>query len=166
MESMHIDDERIHVLTKYTRNGKTKSKTVTDHNILYAKFDRSYIDEPKPVRKEVFNYRSEKGRELYQQETSIVGRFSSCFKSSENFHRCANKFFKTFKDTLFKCFGKVRVTKRSKPKILGNCQVQEIMNNKKKMLQSLTESKCLLAKNILTNKIEDCDDRLMKLSKD
>ena len=54
LEQMYIDEPRTHVLTKYLK----RSKTVSDHNILYAKFAIIYSARAPKVKREIFNFKN------------------------------------------------------------------------------------------------------------
>ena len=41
-ENMTVDDKRLHVLTKYSTKKGFKTKIISDHNLLHAKFNIKY----------------------------------------------------------------------------------------------------------------------------
>ena len=59
LEEMLIDEDRIHVLTKYAG----KRNIMSDHNILYSRFSIRYVVNPKSIRRELFNLKDKSGQE-------------------------------------------------------------------------------------------------------
>ena len=53
LKEMMIDEERAHVLTRYgTKDGNKYIES--DHNILVGKFNVSFKNQPKTVRRDIF----------------------------------------------------------------------------------------------------------------
>ena len=55
IESLLIDEERKHVLTKYTKNKKGSSKSESDHNMLLTKLKLKWSKKIQKTNLEVFN---------------------------------------------------------------------------------------------------------------
>ena len=53
LEKMLIDEKRMYVLTKYAKRSKSQS----DHNLLYAKFAITYYRIKTKVKRELFNFK-------------------------------------------------------------------------------------------------------------
>ena len=113
--SMLIDEERIFTLTKFVSTRGIIKQTKSDHNILYCNFDLSYRKEPQAMlRKEVFNLKSLECQELFKNETENTSKFTDIFHSEEPFEQKTLKFQRCLKQSIRKCFRKVRVNKKEK----------------------------------------------------
>ena len=66
---MNIDDERIHVLTKYAGKRGKKKRVQSDHNIMHCKFSITFERLQSQVRKEFFNLKCEEGKKAFFEET-------------------------------------------------------------------------------------------------
>ena len=54
LETMEINESRIHVLTIYCKVRKIQS----DHNLLYARFAIAYYKVPLKVKRKIFNFKN------------------------------------------------------------------------------------------------------------
>ena len=142
LEEMMIDDERIHVLTKYSLKKRVKS----DHNVMFAKFKLNYTTKKNIVRKEIFNFKDKEAQKYFNTVTSISSKLQDCFAKDNMIHENVNKYYKTLDDIFHQCFKKIRV--KNKNSETKNEEKQEILNimKEKKDLQILWKtSKCKLA---------------------
>ena len=64
-ESMSIDENRSHVLTKYASTKGVKCKVESDHNILYGVFSIKYDLIHTKVIREVFNFKNQECRKKF-----------------------------------------------------------------------------------------------------
>jgi hypothetical protein len=132
---MKIDEDRIHVLSKYRKvNGQTVV-TESDHNPLICQFNQiwsSHSDEEKQ-RYEVFNFTDPEGVIKFNELTSS-DTLSSCIDSSD-VRRCSKKWLKAFKNILHRSFKKIRVSNKQ----IKNEAVHNLMNAKNKLLNKIKE---------------------------
>ena len=66
VESVHIDEDRIKVLTNitHTKNGLVKKES--DHNCIKTKFNIKWEKKEKPQRLEIFNFKDKEGKNKLQ----------------------------------------------------------------------------------------------------
>ena len=83
LEEMTIDDDRIHVLTKYASSRGLKKKIISDHNILFSRFSILFDTKPKTVRREIFNFKDKENQAAFLEETSTPGSLSSSFSETK-----------------------------------------------------------------------------------
>ena len=112
--SMFIDENQIHVLTKYaSKKGRKKHKT-SDHNILVSKFSIQVEAKPRSVRTEFYQLKNYENQKMFLQETTSTAKLSSSFDKNRSFPHNANVFFKNLKSCIHRNFRKVRITKGGK----------------------------------------------------
>ena len=80
IEYVHIDDKRVHVLTKLwkTRNGK-HSKVESNHNIIQTKINVPWIMKGNELI-EVFNFKSEASQKAFYKATQDTNELEKYFK--------------------------------------------------------------------------------------
>ena len=147
--NMHIDEDRKFVLTHYsTKNGKP-TKTESDHNILYAKFNIKIPKAPITVKREVFNFKDKKCQEKFKDITDETTKLSSCFHNSKNsFTHQTEHFMKQLDKIFHQCFSKIRVTNKSK---VTKDDLQGLIQQKSKILEFLDGAKSDLMINWFEN---------------
>ena len=106
LEEMIIDDQRIHVLTKYLAKGKT----VSDHNILMGTFNLKFNRKLSKPRIEIFNFKDKENQESFLEETCATNNLSASFIKGRSFLHNSNKFLANLKNTFHTCFKKTRIT--------------------------------------------------------
>ena len=90
IEYMHIDEERVHVLTKLTKSkhGKT-TKVESDHNLIETKLNVSWnATEDDPI--EVINFKDKVGQEKFYEATNDTEDLTKIFESNKTL-RCSDK---------------------------------------------------------------------------
>ena len=139
LTSVHVDEDRNHVLHRIIKN-KTGAKVInSDHNILHCKFSVTFTRNPVRIKNEFFNYKSEEGMKNFLTETTTNTDLSDCFLH-EDFKHGASKFFKTLKRKLHKCFKKIRI-KSGTPHNVGNKSVQDKLKKRMELKDCLKNNK-------------------------
>ena len=83
--AMFIDENRIHVLTKYaSKKGRKKHKT-SDHNILVNKFSIQVEAKPRSVRAEFYQLKNCENQKMFFQETRSTAKLSLSFDKNRSF---------------------------------------------------------------------------------
>ena len=103
---MTVDEDRVHVLTKY---GK-KRNILSDHNILYSNFTLKFNRLKPETRREFFNFKNKDDQKTYMEETSNSLKLSSSFSCNRTSTHNANIFFKNLKGSYQNTFKKIRIT--------------------------------------------------------
>ena len=135
-EDMVVDEERVHVLTKY---GK-KRNVLSDHNILYSNFNLTFNRRKTEIRREFFNFKNKDDQQIFLEETTKTLKLSSSFSNHRTFPHNANIFFKNLKGTFQNTFKKIRITSGNKYK-LGEKTLQGLLEQKNKLKVSLLNTK-------------------------
>ena len=115
VQSIKIDDEREHVLTKIAKTKKGVVKVESDHNTIISKFKLSWCKNVKENRKEVFNLKNEDCQKKFKEATQGYNNnkyLSSVFDEEDDLNTLTEKFIKRLEKTISKCFKKVRIPER------------------------------------------------------
>ena len=85
LEYIHVDDKRIHVLTKLwkSKDGKQKNKVESDHNVRETKINIPWVDKGKKVM-EVFNFKSEESLKAFYKATQNTDDLEKIFKTEKS----------------------------------------------------------------------------------
>ena len=90
LKEMFIDDERAHVLTKYTKKGKT----ISDHNILFGRFNMTFNRQMTKLSIEMFDFENRENQKTFLDETKATNNLSSSFRQGRSFLHNSNIFLK------------------------------------------------------------------------
>ena len=115
IESIEIDEEREHVLTKIVKTKKGVKKTESDHNTIFTRLRLAWNKKVKEERIELFNLKNKECQEKFKEATAEVTNnkyLSSAFDENENLNDATKQFIKRLQKTINKCFRKIRVTER------------------------------------------------------
>ena len=159
LDQMMIDENRVHVLTKYS--GKKGKIIVSDHNIMFAKFNLKYNRMKSRIRREYFNLKDQQNQKKFCEETSNSLKLSACFKNTQPFPHNANIFFKHLKGSIQNSFKKIRITSGYKSK-QGEPTLQEILKNKKELKIVAFNAKSERTKKEAEEKIAEIDNDISK----
>ena len=119
LNQVSIDDDRVFTL-KITK----RRQILSDHNLLFSKFNLLYDNLGRKIRREIFPYKNLYSQNKVKEETSIPGSLSESFSKTGIFDANAKGFFKNLKSKIQKCFKKIRI-KTGNNKIQGNEGLQE-----------------------------------------
>ena len=133
-----IDEDKNHVLTRYT---KTKNGTKTkesDHNSIITHIKVKW-DQNKNIQKiEVYNLKDPDGMKKFKEMTSKIGFLSEVFQDeNKNVNTTSKRFIKRLGFCISKCFKKVRINGTYKNKAL------EELLNRRRILRSKKDEKSL-----------------------
>ena len=158
---MIIDEDRIHVLTKYESRKEIKKTILSDHNILYSRFSILFDHKPKKIRKELFNFKDKEGQAAFLKETDSTELLSSSFFSNRSFPHNAKIFFKNLNMCIQKCFTKIRITYGGKNGFkVGECPILDNMKLKTELKIFLKNCSCPIGRNTAEEKLEQIEHYL------
>ena len=81
---MMIDENRVHVLSQY--GSKQNQKTIkSDHNWLFSKFSIIFNRQNRKMRREIFHFKCEEGKNKFLEDTSTTTTLSNCFTNQQHF---------------------------------------------------------------------------------
>ena len=108
IEQIHIDDERVHVLTKNlkTKNGIHYSES--DHHIINTKFKLTWTPSKSKV-VEVFMYKNKDSKEKFKKLTSETKQLSQIVDMKKPLDIVTRKFLKRLKGFIHESFNKVKI---------------------------------------------------------
>ena len=115
VESIVIDDERKHVLTRLTKTKKGVVKVESDHNVIFTNLKLTWDKKVREQRTEIFNLKNIECQKVFKEATTIENNnhyLSSVFDEKDDINNLTEKFMKRLQKTIKKCFKKVRVTER------------------------------------------------------
>ena len=160
LKSLLIDDDRNHVLTKFSLKSGVVSKVKSDHNVIICTFTIKYNIKKKSVRKEVFQFKDQNGKEAFFQETSKQGSFSDIFLSCNEFSHQANIFYKKLRGCMHKCFKKIRIVKGGRKNRNMMTYNQVLMRKKQEYEYILKNCSCSSAKEELQHDLDLIEKKL------
>ena len=145
IKSMHIDDQRIHVLTK---NQKTKSGTnisKSDHNIIETKMNLTWNSTDAEIL-EVYKYKDTESQKTFKDMTTNTKELSNIIELNKPLDVVAKKFVKRLKGFISKSFKKVRIVDRT-DKTLENLYA------KRRLLRTKTDAESVQELQVVENKL-------------
>ena len=137
VESIVIDEERTHVLTRLTKTKRGITKVESDHNSIISKFKLSLDMKADKSRTEVFNLKNKEGQDKFKDATAALNNNNyllSVFDTSEDINTQTKVFLKKLENIIHKCFRKIRI----KEKCDGE---KETLYKKWKSLKNKTDDK-------------------------
>ena len=113
VESIIIDDQRKHVLTKITKTRKGITKTESDHNVIFSRFKLPWNKKMVKQRQELFNLKNEECQKVFRDATTNNNNYlSSVFDEDGDVNSKTEKFMRRLNKVINKCFRKIRVTEK------------------------------------------------------
>ena len=104
--SVHIDDDRTHVLETIMKGKKNKiAKTKSDHNIILTKLQLEWSENYHDV-VEVFNFKSKEAQETFFNKTNTTRDLIKVFESNKSLNIQTKKFVKRLNGFIQQCFKK------------------------------------------------------------
>ena len=83
LTKMTIDEDRIHVLTKYASRKGIKKLVKSDHNILTCHFNLKWKTINNNIRQEMFNLKNRENQQKFFLLTNETDGYTKCFKNSD-----------------------------------------------------------------------------------
>ena len=144
LESMLIDEEGKHALTKIVKSkGATKSKQ-SDHNTIVSKFNICWNKKKKSERLEIYNLKNREGQKKFKELTTEDEELTMIFENVKNIDEATEIFINKVNNHIKSSFNKIRITEKI------NKEVEKLFS-KRKQLRSKTDD---LSKSEL-KKVED-----------
>ena len=109
IESVLIDEEREHVLTRVSKTKNGIEHKESDHNVIETRMTLPWNKTEVPKKEAMFNLKNEKCKKLFKKETSKNNNLSKVFGDEENLDKATDIFMKKLNKLLHKCFQKVTV---------------------------------------------------------
>ena len=132
VRKMKIDENKEFVLTNFSRVKVNGKATDSDHNTQYMDLDLE-IENIKTKRKEIFNFKNEKGKKKFKELTSKTDKFTNCFQTNAPLHIQIENWRELLRSACCESFPKIRIRKRKN--VRTNAEVSRLikLRNEKKL---------------------------------
>ena len=132
-KSMHIDEERKHVLTRIKKTKKGTQIKESDHNVLISEFNCKVM-ETKHEKTESYNLRNKECQAMFKTYTTNTKMLSSTIDDSEDIDRVTERLLKKIDGCIAINFKKIRIKTQAKDK------TEDELYNKMKTLKTKDDS--------------------------
>ena len=150
LESVFIDEDGQHALTKIA---KTKVGTISkqsDHNSIITKFNISWKKQVKSERVEIYNLKNREGQNKFKELTNKNEELTKILENEENLDDATDMFITKLDKYIKQCFNKIRIT--DKP----NKVVEELFIERKNLRNKTDNSSLIKLKNVEDKLAELC----------
>ena len=111
MTHMHVDEKGEHQLSNFHGKKYNYKVTESDHSMIELKLNLEF-QPMKPVRTEVYNFKSEDCNKYFEYLTTNTRQLSMCFENKLNFTEQMKQWQTNLKSCIFRSFPKIRSRKR------------------------------------------------------
>ena len=133
---------------------------MSDHNPLFSTFNLSYDKQVNHSnRREQFNMKNKECQEAFRLETENTNKFTDVFAKSEPFEVKALKFQRCLKQTVQKCFRKIRVRGNERETEVGT-----LLKRKSKLNIFLQSSQCEKSIKMARKNLSAVENKIQELS--
>ena len=133
LESIKIDEERKHVLSKVVKNKNGETKvTESDYNIIQVSLDIKVNKTNVKEKCEIYNIKNQEGQIKFTKYTNKTN-MSKLFEDEQDLEVATGKFIKQVNGAIKACFKKVRIDNKRKGKL------QQLYDKRAKLKE---EEKC------------------------
>ena len=108
-KSLHIDEERKHILTKIQKKKNGNLVKESDHNILHSEFVNTVPYKTDKNKIEVYNIKNTVCQEKFKEYTTNTKMLSSIFDAKEDINIHTQRFVKKLHGCIKKNFKRVRI---------------------------------------------------------
>ena len=117
IENMHIDEDRINVLTKIVNKRSKGTKGLlevkeTDHNTITAELNINWNENYTAKSIEVFKFNDKDSLKTFKELTSNTNQLSKVFENNKDLNVQTKKFLKRLKGFVSESFKKVKITNK------------------------------------------------------
>ena len=112
LESLTIDEERKHVLTKTKKTKNGVERVESEHNPLVTKFKMTWNKKIKSKRIEMFNLKNRNCQIKFKELTTSGTFLSEVFENNDDLNKATNIFIKRLNQVIQKSFKKIRISDR------------------------------------------------------
>ena len=129
IENIHVDEERVDVLTKNVKlhNGICLKKS--DHNIITTKLNISWTTNKAKVM-EIFNFKDTKSLQMFKEVTTKTDHLSKLIDSDKSIHLVTKKFLKRLQGFVHQCFKKIRIVEKEDKKLTEMYNLRRLLRTK------------------------------------
>ena len=117
IESLEIDEDRRHVLTKIRKTKKGIIKKESDHNVLVTTFSDTFESSETKEKEEMYNLKNKECQKKFKMYTSYTHMLSSVLDSKEDINVLTDRLIRKIQGCIASTFKKVRITNNKKSKL-------------------------------------------------
>ena len=150
VQKMNIDEQRTDIPTNYTQVRRGGKAVDSDHMLLEMHLDLKVIP-TKPTRTILYNFKSEQGRKIFKELTTITSDFTNCFESRQPLQFQCEEWKNLLQSYCKKSFQKIRVRIRRNV----TSSVDLLIEKRNKLKQKLSEDNLDIEKDNTLKKIEE-----------
>ena len=114
LESLEIDENREHVLTRIKKTKQGIKRKESDHNALITTFKRNFRVNEKTNKKETFNLKNKEAQKKFKEYTSNTKMLSSVLDSEDDIDTLTRRLVKKINGCIAINFKKVRINTAKK----------------------------------------------------
>ena len=129
IEYIHVDDERVHVLTKNVKTQNGICSTESDHNIINTKFNISWSARESKVM-EIFKYKDKEALQKFKDMTTNTDKLSKIIDTDKPLDIVTKKFLKRIKGFIHQCFKKVRLIEKEDQRLEELYNIRRLLRTK------------------------------------
>ena len=133
-ESMQIDEQKNHVLTRYKKRKKGKKLVKSDHNVILTKFKLMWQKNENQERIEMYNLKNKKCQKQFTEESNNSTVLSNIFETSEDLDTQVKMFLKKLNRKIHQSFNKIRI------KSNNNKVLDELFSQRKSQRAKIKEN--------------------------
>ena len=145
IEYIHVDDQRVHVLSKNVKTKNDTHYTQSDHNMINTKLNISWSPTENRVM-EVFKFKDKAALEKFKYETTYTDKLSKIIDTDKPLDVVTKKFIKRLQGFIHKCFKKVRIVDKEDKKL-------EELYNKRRILRTKDDEASLIKLDEVENEL-------------
>ena len=109
--SMHIDEEKKHVLTRCSKTKKGIKVKESEHNVIITEFKCNIKTDNVNDKIEVYNLKNKECQSQFKKYTEETTMLSSTINEEDDINKVIKRFMKKLNGSIAHCFRKVRVNK-------------------------------------------------------
>ena len=131
LESLVVDEERNHVLTRFTKSKNGIKETKSDHNVLITKFKLKWNRRMKSNRIELYNLKNKDDQKKFKEITSHETYLSEVFDNIDNLNCATDEFIRRLNKVIKDTFKKIRIKDKPNKEIEELFEKRKLLRNKK-----------------------------------
>ena len=151
-ESMIVDEEKNHVLTRFNKTKKGKKKLIqSDHNVNLTKFNIAWRKTEMKERNEMYNLKNKKCQNDFTETSNNSTMLSDIFDTEKDLDKKLKEFLKKLNGRIGQSFNKARIVTKE------DAQVEELFRQRKIMRSRVKENN---EDEESANKLSEIEDKL------
>ena len=130
VESLLVDEERKHILSKITKTKKGVNIKESDHHPLITKLRFTWSKHRKKDRTEIFDFKNRDRQAKFKDLTTQTNDLSKILMKNEDLNISTKKFIKRLDGFILQAFNKIRLSSRKNDKIGNLLDRRRALKNK------------------------------------